>query len=157
MSFVIERAGADEATFVDVFRLMIALHADGGYAPLDTDKTAKAVYHALNEGMTFLARAPGGEAVGIIALLEFSFWYSDVTFLDDRAFYVRPDYRVRPGFEGPSVGVALLRAARDEGQARNKLTFVTVTNPDRKAKAGHVAVAGHRLGFVPLGYTLQLN
>lgn len=155
--FTIERAGTDEASFVDVFRLMLALHREGGFGVLNADKTAEGVYRALAEGMTFVARLAAGEAVGVLIMIEFPFWYSDDTFLEDRAFYVHPDFRQRPGFTGPSVGVALLHAARDEGQARNKITFITVANPDRKPKRTSMSIAGQRLGFVPIGYTIKLN
>jgi len=157
MEFTIARATADERDFDDVCDLMLELHREGGYAVLNGQKMANSIFGALEEGMTFLARSEAGEPIGVIAMIEFAFWYSDETFLEDRAFYVRPQYRVRPGFQGKSVGVELLRAVRDEGQARNKITFVTVANPDRKPKRTAMSMAGQRLGFVPIGYTLKLN
>ena len=146
----IARAGHDEAAFREVFDLALALHQEGGYARLDARKAAEGVYAVLTEGMVWLARTPDGIAVGTLGLTELPFWYSTDTYLQDAWFYVRPEWR------WAQVGVALLRAARDEAQTRNKIALITVTSPDRRPKATPMTLDSQIAGFVPLGYSLRL-
>lgn len=147
---VIERAGADEVAFSEVFGLLLELHRTGGYAVLDTETAARNAYAVLNEGMTFVARIDG-QAVGTLALTELPFWYSKSTFLQDAWLYVKPEYR--KGL----VGVKLMRAARDEAQKRSQIAFVTLNNPDRRPKATVMSLESQVAGFVPVGYTLKLR
>lgn len=149
-NITIETAANDESTFQEVFALLLDLHKVGGYATLDVTEAAENAYRVLSEGMTFLARV-NGEAVGTIGLTEVPFWYSKTTFLQDAWFYVKP--RFRRG----KVGVRLLHAARDAAEARSKLVFVTVNNPDRRPKRTASSLVSQTVGFVPLGYTLQLR
>ena len=147
----IERAGADEASFAEVFDLTLALHKQGGFARMDYEKTAAAVYSTLKDGIVFVARNERREAIGTLGLSEQRFWYSQDTFLQDAWVYVRPAYR-----KG-GVGVALMRAARDEAQRRGKICFITVHNPDRRSKKTAMSLESQTAGFVPLGYTIKLN
>lgn len=147
----IERAGSDEKSFMEVFDLLVALHKEGGYAPLNVRKAVAQTYSVLTEGMTFLARNAEREPIGVLTMTEADFWYSDGTFLFGRSFFVRPEYR------RGRVGVGLLRAARDEGEARNKIVFVGIDNPDRKPKNTKAALVMQEAGFVPLGYMLRLR
>ena len=149
--FSIEHAGDDEASFADVYALTVALHLEGGFAALDNDKASRAVYQVLQEGLVWVARDESGEAIGTLGLTELSFWYSQDTYLQDAWLYVRPDFR------GAQVGVALMRAARAEAQARNKIVLITVTNPDRRPKATAMSLESQLAGFVPLGYTLKIT
>lgn len=150
-AITIEHAGTDEKSFVDVFELLVALHKEGGYAPLNGEKAARQTYGVLQEGMTLIARNGDGQAVGVLPLTEVEFWYSDETFLLGRDFYVRPRYR------RGKVGAALLKAAREEGERRGKLVFVQVDNPDRKPKKTRFSLVAQEAGFVPLGYTNRLR
>lgn len=147
----VERASAGEAAFRDVFELLLLLHKDGGYAPLDVRKAAANCYQVMREGACFVAREPGGRAVGTLALTTLRFWYSAESFLQDAWFYVRPEYR------RADVGVLLMRAARDEADAQAKIAFITVNNPDRKPKQTRMSIESQVAGYVPLGYTLKIR
>lgn len=147
----IERAGTDEQSFIDVFELLVALHKEGGYAPMNERKAIEQTYGVLQQGMTFLARNQSGEPIGVVPIMELEFWYSDATFLAAREIYVKPRYR------RGKVGQMLLQAAREEAQRRNKLLFVEIDNPDRRQKKTKTSLVAQQAGFVPLGYTLQLR
>lgn len=146
----IVRAGADEASFNEVFALLLDLHRAGGYAELDVDTAALNAYNVLKEGMTFVARLDG-KAIGTLALTELRFWYSKQTFLQDAWLYVMPEHR-----KGV-VGIQLMRAAKNEAQARNKIAFVTLNNPDRRPKATVMSLESQIAGYVPIGYTLKIR
>ena len=150
-TFMIEKATLDERGFADVWPLTLALHKEGGYARLDQSKAGAAVYKTIQEGMVFVARDGSGEAIGTLGLTELRFWYSPETFLQDAWLYVRKAYRKK------GVGVALMRAAREEAQARGKICFVTVNNPDRRPKKTPMSLESQTAGFVPLGYTIKLT
>lgn len=143
--------GNDEASFVEVYELTLELHREGGYAPLDNDKAAAAVYQVLTEGMVWVARDAAGVAIGTIGLTELKFWYSQESYLQDAWLYVRPAFR-----KG-RVGVLLMQAARAEAQKRNKIALITVTSPDRRPKATPMTLDSQIAGYVPLGYTLRLR
>lgn len=146
----IERLANDEQSFADMFELLLELHAAGGFAKLDADKAATNAYQMLAEGMTFMARVKG-KPVGLLVLAELSFWYADETFLQECAFYVKPEYRAR------DVGVRLLKAVREEADQRNKIAFVTINNPDRRPKKTTMSLESQTAGYVPLGYTLKIR
>lgn len=150
MTFAVAPAGTDEATFVDVYALTLALHRQGGHAPLDNDKASAAVYRVLQEGMAWIARDQTGEPIGTLALTELAYWYSQATYLEGAWFYVRPEWRAG------RVGVALLKAARAEAQARKRIALITITSPDRRPKRTPMTLESQLAGFVPLGYTLRL-
>jgi GNAT superfamily N-acetyltransferase len=147
----VERAGTDEKSFRDVFELLLALHREGGYAPLNLDKTAKNCFDTLTENMTFIARDDNGRAIGVLGMSERDFWFSDHTFLYGAWFYVRPKHR-----KG-RVGVELMRAAAREGDARNKIVFIGTDNPDRRPKKTTMSLHCLLAGYVPLGYDLKLR
>lgn len=139
----------DAAGFADVFALLLALHREGGYAPLVQAKAAASCYGVIAKGMTFLARVDG-RPVGTLALVALPFWYSDAVFLQDAWMFVCPTHR------RANVGVALLKAARAEGERRGLIVFVTVNNPDRRPKRTAASIESQVAGFVPLGHTLKL-
>lgn len=153
-----KKEAADEAAFVEVFEIMLELHKEGGYAPLDMDDAIAAVDAVRRERMTFLARLdaphgddPAGFPIGILAMMELPFWYNRrTTYLTDQGFYVRPAYR------RGKVGVALLMAARRLAEFRGKIAIVQVTNPDRRPKRNAATVLTQNAGFVPVGYALRL-
>lgn len=151
MSITIERATQTEESFTENFELMLKLHKEGGFAPLNVDKMARAVFQFIREGMVFVARNSAGEAVGTLAMTENSFWYADETFLCDVWFFVLPRYR-----KG-AVGRNLMRAARDEADARGKMAFIAVKNLDRRPKKTRMALESQTAGYVPIGHTTQLR
>lgn len=146
----IVRAGADEASFNEVFSLLLDLHKAGGYAELDVETAAANAYAVLKEGMTFVAKIDG-KAIGTLALTELEFWYSKQTFLQDAWLYVMPEHR------RGVVGIQLMCAAKAEAQARNKIAFVTLNNPDRRPKATVMSLESQIAGYVPIGYTLKVR
>lgn len=147
-----ERAAADnEEAFCDVFELLLELHKVGGYAPLDIDKLTRDTYAVLTHGMTFIARDEKGTPIGILGLVEEPFYYSQVTFLGSKWLYVRPEHRGGPAFR------ALLHAAKAEAEARDKLLFIQIDNPDRRPKSTRTTIEAQGAGFVPLGYTLRIR
>ncbi len=150
MTLTIERAHMDEASFRAVYPLLLELHKAVGIAPLNPDKMAQQCYHVLGHGMTFIARDEAGQAVGSIGLIEGDLWYADCGYILDKWFFVRPDHR-------GSAGLGLLRAARDEGIARDRIVYVWNTNPDKRQKGLPFGVEAQRLGFVPFGYMMRLN
>lgn len=147
---IVEKVKDDEASFTEVFALLLDLHKAGGYAALDVNTAATNAYTVLREGMTFVARK-NGEAVGTIALTEIPFWYSKTTFLQDAWLFVKPKHR------RGKVGVMLMRAARDEAEKRKKIAFITVNNPDRRQKKTKASLESQTAGYVPLGYTLKIR
>lgn len=146
----IERLGADEQSFSDMFSLLLELHKVGGYAPLDVDKAAANAYRFLEEGMSFLARVDG-KPVGVLPAIELPFWYAEETFIQDGAFYVKPEHR------GGRVGVELMRALKAEAEHRAKIAFVTINNPDRRPKRTTMSIESQVAGYVPLGHTLKVR
>jgi hypothetical protein len=162
---VIERATADEATFGAIYKLLLELHHTVGVFPLNPQKMAEQAYGVVAAGMTFIARdigqfaadnppdpnlAASAPIVGSIGLVESLPWYADEPYLQDKWFFVSPSYR------GPA-GLKLLRAARDECIARDRIGYVWNTNPDKRQKALPFGVEAQRLGYVPFGYMLRLN
>ena len=150
-SFTIERAGTDEATFMEVFSMLLQEHKEVGCAPLDTDKAAAHCYRILEMGMTFVARDASGSAIGTLSLKEVEFWYSRTSALFDGWFYVPPTHR------NGRVGVELLKAAAKEGQARGMLVFVMRANPNRRAKQTTTTLMAEMAGFLPVGYLLKVS
>lgn len=148
----IERAGTDERSFVEVYELMVALHRQGGYAPLDHEIASAAVYQTLSQGASFVAR-DGGKAIGALNMAELPFWYSKPqhTHMLDLGFFVEPEYR------RGKVGVGLLAAVREEADRRQKIALITVTSPDRRPKKTALSIESQIAGYVPLGYTLKLR
>lgn len=147
---VVTRAKNDERSFGEIADMLLELHKSNGYAPLDADKAAEIAYRVLASDMVWVARI-GGVPVGTLALVETEFWYSRETFLGDAWFWVTPAERAR------DVGVKLLKAARDEAQARNKLLFISMHDPDRRPKATSATLVAQLAGFVPIGYALSMN
>lgn len=152
VSFRIERASADEATFCDAFLLAMELHRLAGIAPFDHEVASESCYSALAEGMTFMARDLEGKAIGLIALTEMPLDYSRETFLQDRAFYVQP------AWEGQGVRTALMKAAAQEGDRLSKFVLVgrTSLGGARKRKT-QAAIEAELAGYVPIGYVLRLK
>lgn len=146
----VDRAGSDEASFSEVFSLLLELHKAGGYAELDVNVAADSTYRVLREGMTFVARK-NGKPIGTIGLTEMQFWYSHTKFLQDAWLYVKPEFR------RANVGTLLMRAARDEAQRRNQIAFVTLNNPDRRPKRTTMSLESQVAGYVPLGYTIKIG
>ena len=146
----IVRAKNTEAGFEEILDMLIRLHATGGYAPFNPIKAAEAAFRVISEEMCWVARI-GGKPVGTLALTEASFWYGDTYFLRDAWFWVDPEHRAK------DVGVALLKAAKAEAEARNQLCFISMTNPDRRPKKTPTTIVSQLAGYVPLGYTLTLK
>ncbi len=146
----VARAKNDEQSFGEILDMLIALHASGGFAPFNAEKAAEAAFRVISEDMCWVARI-GKKPVGTLALSEASFWYSDTTFLRDAWFWVDPEHRAK------DVGIALMKAAKAEAEARNKLCFISMTNPDRRPKATANTLLSQLAGYVPLGYTLTLK
>lgn len=141
---------ADEPTFLDVFSLLLQLHAAGGYAELNVDKASDNCFRVMETGLCLLARV-AGRPVGTLALAEVRFWYADTAFLQDAWFFVLPEFR------GQRVGIDLLKAAKDVADERQQILFVTVNNPDRRPKRTTMSLESQIAGYVPLGYTLKLR
>ena len=156
LRFRIEKCGDDELSFTEAFLLMLELHQKGGYAPLDPAEATGNFYRALKCDATFIARkdeGKGGEdpLIGILSLAELQFWYSKETYFEGIGFYVKPEYR------RGKVGIALLRAAGEEADKRDKLCFVTITDPDRRPKATRLSLEAQIAGWVPLGHRIRLR
>ncbi len=149
MSFTIEIAENDEKSFTDVFELLLQLHKEGGYAPLDADAAARHAYLVLSEGRSLVARSADGKSFGTLALAEQQFWYAQESFLQDAWVFVSPRHR------RGKVGVELMRRARDLAQEAGKIAFVTVNNPDRRQKKTKMALVSQTAGYVPIGYSIK--
>lgn len=148
---MIERVSQNEAQFTDVIMLLTWLHGENGFCPFNLEKAAENVHHVIGEGMTWMARDGAGKPIGVLGLVEDTFWYGNLTFLVSAWFYVRPEHRFG------RVGVELMRRARDEAEKRGLMVFIETSNPRRKAKAGWATVAMERAGFAPAGYMLRLG
>lgn len=149
--FTIERCGADEATFADVFELLIDLHREGGAAPMDGDKVMIIAYEVLVEGMSFIARDEGGAPIGTLGLTQQEFWYARESYITDLWFYVKPEWRAK------KVGVEMMRAARAVGDERDLIVKISTNNPDRRPKAKQAVLDCIEAGYVPIGYTIKLR
>jgi len=149
--FTVEVAGADEASFLEVFDLLLEEHKEVACHSLDVQKAATACYSVLAQGMTFVARDADGVAIGHLALKEVVSWYSQESALYDGWFYVRPEHRAG------NVGVALMRAARAVGQERNKLVFIMTANPHRRPKKTSMTLMAQMAGFIPVGYLIKIK
>ena len=147
----IEVAGSDEATFCEVFGLLIEFHREGGLAPLDLDDASRNTYLTLTEGMTLVARDDNGAIIGMLALHELKFWYSKARHLRDAWFYVKPQYR------GGDIGKDLMQAAKKIADDKNMILFIDVSNPDRRPKRTKATLACQTAGYVPIGFSLQLR
>jgi GNAT superfamily N-acetyltransferase len=151
MTVTIERAPVNQAAYAEVFELLLEEYREVSHIRFSPDKTAKAAYRVLAEGMTFLVRAPDGTPAGTLGLSEMEYWFADETFLQDRWFYVRPAYR------GGEYGKALIRAAKDEAERLGKIVYLTIQNPDRRAKTHRMMLESQECGFVPFGYTIRIR
>jgi len=147
----IHRVGADEASFVEVFSLLLEEHKEVACASLDAEKASRHCYTILQEGMTFVARNGQGEAVGTLSLTEHEHWYSKESALFDGWFYVKPAYR------NNTVGADLMKAARAVAEAKNLLVFIWTTNPHRRPKKTSMTLMAQLAGFMPSGYLLKLR
>lgn len=151
MTFRIERVYHSETTFREVFELACAEYREVAYVPMNPEKTARTIYDIIGEGMTFLARDAEGKAIGVLALIEIGYWFSDETYLHDKFWYVRPENRP----EG--VGLALLKTAKEEAQRRGKILFIGVKNPNRQWKNRTMMLESQDAGYVPFGYTMRMT
>ena len=151
MTVTIERAGTDEATFVDVFSLLVEEHGEVACARLNVEKASRHAYTVLSLGMTLVARNESGEAVGVLGLKEVTFWYSDETALFDAFFYVKPAYRRQ------HVGVALMQAAQAVAADKDMLLFIMTANANRRPKKTAMTLMAQMAGFMPAGYLLKLR
>lgn len=143
----VARAKNNEGSFGEILDMLLDLHKANGLAAFDATKAAEVAFRIIEQDMCWVARV-GKTPVGTLALVEETFWYGDQTFLQDAWFWVAPEYR-------PAAGTLLMKAARDEAQARNRICLVSTFNPDRRPKGrGLVTVTA---GFVPIGYTLLLR
>lgn len=148
---MIAKALLSESDFVDVFSLLLELHEEGGFAPLQIEKAMADCYAVMQQDMTWLARDEKGEPIGVLGLIEDQFWYSDLTFLLSKWFYVRPEQRFG------RVGVKLCLAARDEADRRGQMAFILTNNRSRKPKRGWATLVAEQAGYFPAGYMLKLG
>ena len=154
----IERAGTDEGSFCEVFAMLLELAREGAYARLNHDKLALDTYAVLTHGMTFIARDEDGAGVGLLGLVEESFYYSDTSYLASKWLWIAKDHRGASGLRPGPVLAGLLEAAKAEAETRAEMLFVTIDNPDRNAKrAGRARIDATILGFVPHGYIIKLR
>lgn len=151
MTCTIERVAISETTYREVFELLLEEYREVSHIRLSPEKTAQAAYRVIAEGMTFLARDADGTPIGTLGLTELEYWFADETFLQDRWFYVRPAYRAN------GVGSALIRAAKDEATRLEKIVYLTIQNPDRRAKNHRMMLESQECGFVPFGYTIRIR
>jgi GNAT superfamily N-acetyltransferase len=162
LRFTIETADADDQEhFLDVMEMTEALHAQGGYAPFDRHHAPMVVNAIMDHGMTYVARDTAGLPIGMLALAEEHFWYNpgpEGLYLQGMGFWVVPEWRGGGSEDGAGkVGVALLKRAREECEARGMIGLITITDPDRRRKHTPVSLESQTLGFIPLGYTIVLN
>lgn len=115
----VERAGADEETFLEIFDLLLALHKEAGRGPLAPEKAAEACYRVLSEGVCFIAKV-GKKTVGTIAATEVPHWYSDETFFQRAWFFVAPKHRKK------TVAQDLMRAAADYAEQNGKAILTSI-------------------------------
>lgn len=156
---IIETAKADEKTFKELSEFLLkGQFTEGAYAPLNPDKAAKAVYSALADGGTFIARDDEGKLIGTLPMTTYEYWYSDWIFLSNQWFYVDRQARFR------DVGVKLMRAARLYAARKQQVdgsvgvtAFVMVNNPDRRAKGTATSLFAQIAGYTPLGHVLKLR
>jgi len=149
----IEKVAQEEGPFTDCFELLLELAAEVGFAPVDRDKAAGDTYRVIGQGMTFMARNADGLALGVLGLVECDFWYSDLTFLASKWFYVKPEHRFG------KVGVRLLKAAKAEADERGAMVFVATDNPARgfRRRSSWATVTAQGAGYFPAGYVLRLG
>jgi len=145
----VEVAGTDEESFLTVLDLIVAEHAEVAWASLSPTKAAEGCYRTLSEGMTLIARAADGTAIGTLGIVELGLWYADETYLQDVWLYVKPEHR------GGGALRAMLSKAREIADIRNKVLFVTIANPNRRLKRTKLGLVAQEAGYVPFTYSLR--
>jgi GNAT superfamily N-acetyltransferase len=94
-----------------VLRLSRAMHAESRFEHFPLNETkAIALYHAIVDNPAvscmLLAYRPDGEVVGMLAGHALEYFFCDGVMVQDRVFYVLPEYR------GTSAAIKLLTALR---------------------------------------------
>lgn len=154
----IETPEADEKAILELFDfLRYGQYLEGGYAPVNVQKSLESIYQAVKEGGVFNARSDG-KLVGSLAMVKFDYWYSDWFFLSNRWFFVPKSQRFR------DVGVKLMRAARLHAARAAQVdgtvgvtAFITVDSPDRRPKGTAMSLYAQIAGFTPLGHVIKLR
>lgn len=155
----IETAEPDEKTVFELYEfLLTGQYREGGYAPVNPQKSLEKIYLGIKEGGTFNARADDGSLIGTIGMVQFDYWYSDWFFLSNRWFYVPKDQRFR------DIGVKLMRSARQLAARTPQVdgsvgvtAFITVDSPDRRPKGTAMSLYAQIAGFTPLGHVIKLR
>lgn len=154
----VDRVGLDDDGFVreqdfrDVYALTLALQKIGGVFRLSPERASRNVYHTLSEGMTLVARNDKDEAIGTLGLQETQIFYSEETVLWDKWFIVLPEH------QNGLVGKALLKAATELAEEKEKILVVTITNPDRQRKTPmKMSLLAQEVGYIPRSYSLRLR
>ena len=154
----IERAAIDEGSFRDVFTMLLELAREGAYARLNHEKLALDTYAVLTHGMTFIARDEDGSPIGLLGLVEESFYYSDTSYLSSKWLWIAKDHRGASGLRPGPILSGLLEAAKAEAETRAEMLFVTIDNPGRNAKrAGRARIDATVIGYVPQAYIMRLR
>lgn len=125
-----------------VCRLLLELHREVGIAPVNHDKLVRQCYSVLTEKRTFGLFANGG-FVGSLGLVRATHYYSDEAYLQDKWFYVRPEYRGFGGFR-------LLRRGMREADRMVIPLIVDDTHPARAAR-------NRRLVYIPKAYRARVS
>lgn len=149
-AITVEVAGHDEASFRDVFELIMAEHEEVAYEPLSPVKAAESCYHTLAQGMTLLARDANGSPIGTLGIVELAYWYSDRTYLQDVWLYVKPEHRCG------AVLRKLLSEAKRFADDRSKVLIVTIANPHRRIKRTPLGLVSQEAGYVPFMYSMRV-
>lgn len=79
----------------------IAMHAsdENGFVPKSTYKMLREIYSALHldNGMMGIIGIPGSSSEGAVLLRIGEMWYSDSPVLEEKAIFVRPEFRAAKG------------------------------------------------------------
>lgn len=136
-----------------IMRLLIGMYDEVGRAPIDPNKGFIEIYSVVHEQAAFMV-FDGENLVATCGLIqpEGGLWYSESTYITERWFYVRPEYRDA----GEAVAL-LFEAARQLSDDTGLLVLLTVFNFKRSRPRSPLARVAEKFAYRPAGSILSIQ
>jgi GNAT superfamily N-acetyltransferase len=145
------REARDDVDCVLVHGAYMMMHAEGGIpGRVDAQMAMEKVFRWRDgPGSVIFMAMDDDELVGILSVTEAKYWWNGDPFLEDKGFYVLPEYR------GGEAGGLLLKAARDLSDGVGQDCYITIMNGLRQRGArSDWERAGFTIGYHPRGAVL---
>jgi len=110
-------------------------------AGVNIDRSWQHIWRTFTEGVVWALRE-GDEIIGSISVVPDELWWTDVSYLRDGWFYVRPEWRT------PAAAAVLIDAASRYADELVQPLVIMPFNADRPELVGRFL---RRFGFVALG------